>query len=400
MIGFRWHIVTSVVLLFVLSGAFSQSRDSLDVNASLQTADTIEFRHQETLDSLRQSTLQSYDSFKRAHNSVISTAETAAQPLRNEIDDLTETSLPSFEILSSEQVPGIDVTSGNVGDLVEPLAPVKQQGTDVIPVIPPDAESAATVIESKATGAVEATGVTGQLDEAGAINPLPATPGDPQAVKKELIEDGKKMAVNHFAGKEEQLQQAMDRLSAYKKKYHSFESVLDLPKKAPNAMRGKPFIERLVPGLALQIGRTDHWLLDVNPYLGYRFTGRITAGAGWNHRFAYNTDANAFSSGPAIYGPRAYGEYSVGKGFSGRLELEYMNTYVPALFASNPDNPDNREWVFGVMTGMKKEYRITRRLKGTALLLYNLYDPHHRSPYRNRLNGRFGVEWSIKGGSK
>jgi len=28
-------------------------------------------------------------------------------------------------------------------------------------------------------------------------------------------------------------------------------------------------------------------------------------------------------------------------------------------------------------------------------VMYNVYDPNHRSPYKNRLNGRFGVEWNV-----
>lgn len=298
----------------------------------------------------------------------------------------------SLSAPSVPEIPATNLSTGDIGDLADPLAHVQQQ---VAGVIPADAESAAAMIEQKATSIPEAAAVTQQLDEAAALDPLPATPEDPEAMKEELIEDGKKMAVNHFAGKEAQLQQAMDKLAVYKKKYHSIESVANLPRKAPNEMRDKTFVERVVPGFALQVGRNDHWLLDINLYMGYRFTGRITAGTGWNQRIAYSADANAFSSGTVIYGPRAYGEYSIGKGFTGRLEVEYMNTYVPAPFASNPDNPNSREWVFGTMAGMKKAYTITRRLKGTVLLMYNLYDPHHRSPYRNRLNGRFGVEWRI-----
>src|SRR5690606_40766701 len=95
-----------------------------------------------------------------------------------------------------------------------------------------------------------------------------------------------------------------------------------------------------------------------------------------------------------------FGAYDIGKGFSGRLEAECMNTYVPPQFASRPDSPAGREWVVGVLAGMKKTYTITRRLKGTVAVLYNLYDPYHRSPYKSRLNGRFGVEWGIQKKSK
>lgn len=251
--------------------------------------------------------------------------------------------VPSLELpFSGEALPNIpdtNLSTGNIGDLADPLAPIEPDvpilsgqlpvQQQVAGVVPADAESVAVMLEEKAAGLPATANVTQQLDEASALNPMPATPENPEAMKEKLVEDGKKMAVNHFAGKEEKLQQAMDKLSALKKKYESFESVANLPKKAPNPMREKSFVERLVPGVALQPGHSDHWLLDINLYMGYHFTGRITGGAGWNHRFAYDADASAFSSGPVIYGPRVYGEYSIGKGFSPRLELEYTNTYVP-----------------------------------------------------------------------
>lgn len=316
---------------------------------------------------------------------------------------IPDTDLPSLENPISAQalpgmpeVPDLNFSTGDIGELADPLAPIEQQVADVVPAVPAGAAEVTTVLEERAASLPAATGVTEQLDAGEGLNPLIASAGDPEAAKEKLIEDTRKVAVNHFAGKEEELQQAMDKLAALKKKYGSIESVANLPKKVPNPMSSKPFVDRLVPGLALQVGRNVHWLLDVNLYMGYRITTRLTAGLGWNQRVTYSVDANSFSSHSVIYGPRVYGEYGIGKGFSSRLELEYMNTHVPAAFSSNPDNPDGREWVFGAMAGMKKTYTITRRLKGTVLLMYNLYDPYHRSPYSNRLNGRFGVEWRIQ----
>lgn len=52
-------------------------------------------------------------------------------------------------------------------------------------------------------------------------------------------------------------------------------------------MKEKPLIERIVPGIALQVQKKgDDLMVDFNAYAGYRFTGRITAGLGWNQRVA------------------------------------------------------------------------------------------------------------------
>ena len=49
-----------------------------------------------------------------------------------------------------------------------------------------------------------------------------------------------------------------------------------------------------------------------------------------------------------------------------------MNTFVPSTLRGNPDS-GNREWVESFMTGIKKEYKIYKNLKGTALIQYNLF---------------------------
>lgn len=218
---------------------------------------------------------------------------------------------------------------------------------------------------------------------------------DTEKVKAKAIDEGRKAAVDHFAGKQEQLKGAMEQLSKYKQKYHSVASIKDLPKRPPNPMKRKPFVERLVPGLMLQYQRKNAYLLDLNPYVGYRLSGRFTVGVGWNHRYAYISDARSFDSRLRIFGPRSYVDFKLGKGFIARLEGETMNTFVPSTLWGNPDS-GAREWVWGCMTGIKKEYRIYKNLKGTALIQYNIFDPHHKAPYVDRVNSRIGFEYTIK----
>ncbi|HEX5170830.1 MAG TPA: hypothetical protein VFW11_16765 [Cyclobacteriaceae bacterium] len=128
----------------------------------------------------------------------------------------------------------------------------------------------------------------------------------------------------------------------------------------------------------------------------YRFSATLTAGLGWNQRVACNFDENEFHPELRIFGPRTYGEFNVAKGFSARLEFEYMKTAVPSQFSSGNTDVNGREWVFSSMAGLKKEYRFVKSVKGTVLLLYNIYDPHHRSPYGDKLNVRFGFEFPVK----
>ena len=73
-----------------------------------------------------------------------------------------------------------------------------------------------------------------------------------------------------------------------------------------------------------------------------------------------------------------------------------MNTRLPPQFSSRNADPNVREWVFTIMAGVKKEFRFFKNIKGTVMLVYNLHDPQHRSPYVDKLTTRFGFEFPMK----
>lgn len=481
----------AVIFVFVVgcSWVHAQSVDTLLAN--VPSLDTLDFKQEQKLDSIRESVAGEFGSLKNSYDSVTSVADQASKKIQQRIDSLNNLQLPVVHLtqkldsiaawkekklsvvnnkvndlkkkvadkvqsldvpdelkdkaqeltsvvdkldasLPTNQLPdlslngkvplntsGLNIPGGqslpDVPGMENPIPNANLPGTpnvempaevgevtgqvnQVTEAIPKNTDDVAKTIEDQAGKVQEVGEVQKQIGEADKLKEL--TGGnmqDPEAMKKEAIENAKKQAVNHFAGKEEQLKAAMEQIAKYKKKYSSVQSIADLPKKRPNEMRSKPFVERLVPGLALQVHRrSDDWLLDLNPYVGYRFNPRLSAGIGWNQRIGYNVDEHAFKPDVRIYGPRIYGEYKIGKGFSGHLEAEYMNTWVPPRFSSKPNDPTGREWVFSPMAGMKKEYRIVKNVKGTVFILYNLYDPHHRSPYGDKLNMRIGFEFPLK----
>jgi hypothetical protein len=220
---------------------------------------------------------------------------------------------------------------------------------------------------------------------------------DPGSFAKEGVEQLQQAAIDHFAGKEQVLQAAMDKMSKYKDKYTSLSSLANVPKHPPNEMRGKPLIERLVPSFMVQIQKEGNDLLvDFNPHVGYRFTGKLTAGPGWNQRIGYDTKANDFTAKPRIYGPRLFAEYNLWKGFSPRVEIEVMNAMVAPENQPLRMDLGTRQWVWGAFVGLKKEYRFIKNVKGTALIMTRLFDPHNKSPYVDVLNVRLGFEFPMK----
>jgi hypothetical protein len=250
------------------------------------------------------------------------------------------------------------------------------------------------------TKAVELSGLNQTKEQTEALNKYKEMTKkfqNPDSMKSLAKEEIKKAAVNHFAGKEEQLKKAMETISKYKLKYSSINSLADIKKRPPNAMKGKPLRERIIPGVAMQIQKKgDDFMVDFNPYVGYRFSGRITAGLGWNQRVAYDLDVNSFNPDARVFGPRLYGEFKLGKGFSPRLEGEVMNTRIPPSTVTPSADPGQREWVWGAFVGMKKEYKLFKNVKGTAMIMTRLFNPDHKSPYADVLNIRFGFEFPMK----
>ncbi len=250
-------------------------------------------------------------------------------------------------------------------------------------------------IESKVAGMEgvdqlkEGTAMMGQLNQLQDSAAL-------QDKAKELVkEQVMNVAQDHFAGKQEVLQQAMDKMSKLKSKYSEVKSLAELPKKLPNPLKGKPFIERLVPGVFFQIQTSQYFLLDVNPMLMYLISPRLSAGAGWNQRLPF--DELTIRKEERVYGPRVAFEVKWTKGINFRLLPELMNTTIPPLIASSQGlDPAYREWVPSVFVGIKKDFTVYKTIKGNTEVLYNLYDKDGMSPYGDRLAVRFGFEFPMK----
>jgi hypothetical protein len=215
---------------------------------------------------------------------------------------------------------------------------------------------------------------------------------DPEAMKKMAEQQIKKQAVDHFKGQEQVLKQAMDQVSKLKLKYSSVTSLQDIPKRRPNEMKGKPFIERVVPGVTFQFQKLHYYTVDVNPVVSYRFSGHINGGFGWNERLSFNK-WNKLSRRDRIYGPRVFGSYMIKNGFAVKAEVEKMYALIPPSMLV-PDG--ERMWVWSAFVGFKKDYKFAGKIKGNVQMLYNLYKDHYNRPYADRFNVRMGFEFPTK----
>ncbi len=219
-------------------------------------------------------------------------------------------------------------------------------------------------------------------------------PQSEEEAKAALLEQAQTTAINHFQGKEGLLQEAMEKMAKYKKKYSSLASIKDA-KKFYNPLKEKTFRERIFPGIAFQFQKSNDYMLDVNPSLGYRILENVSAGVGFNYRLVRSGENDRWRQNQSIYGPRAFAEVKLFRGFLGYIEYEQMNTRVPEK-AGVSREVGKREWVSGLYTGIKTRYPITRWLKGTAIVQFNWLNNGIKSPYGDSINSRVGFEFYFK----
>jgi len=239
-----------------------------------------------------------------------------------------------------DNAPAIDIPgTGDLNQVTEKAGGIQQQIKDGVTT-----EQVTQALEDKASQVDQVKALQGQTLPSQPDGLPIEIPANSDAAKEQLMTMAKTEAINHFAGKEAVLQQAMDKMSEYKEKYNSVSSITDLPDKRPNPMKEKPFIERLVPAITLQFQSFRYFLMDVNVSAGYRFTEHIIAGLGWNQRWAYSIDDRGFNPSARIYGVRSYGEYKFKKGFALRTDVECMNTFVNQTI-NGTNEVGQREWV-------------------------------------------------------
>jgi hypothetical protein len=254
-------------------------------------------------------------------------------------------------------------------------------------------DKAAEEEAKKMVGSKELDGMTGDLEKY--KKQLGGRPDSAalSMAKEEAKEMVMKEATNHFAGKEEILKGAMDKMAKLKTKYSEVKSMADLPKRLPNPLKGKPLIERLVPGLTLQFMSQKDLLLDVTPSLAYRISPRFKSGIGWNERITFASWLPTITD--RVYGFRNYTEFALPKGFSARADIEYLNAIIPPLLINTTDI-GKREWEWSVLVGLKKDFKILKSVTGNVQTMYRLWSDHDKVPFPDRLTIRMGFEFPMK----
>lgn len=209
------------------------------------------------------------------------------------------------------------------------------------------------------------------------------------AMAKDLANENLK---DPFLGQEEKLKAGVAQLDKLKKKYKSIPDSRYLPKRVPNEMKGKPFRERIVPGVSLQMFKSDRTAIDFQPYFAYKLSGRFRPGIGasWRHAVWLK---KPWMQKDEVYGVRVFNDLRLHTSFYFHTEGEWLHFSEPAKVRYKfPADKDFGEWRFRFNAGLFRTYPINKRLNGQFQILYNIADLT-RFPQNKNTSVRFGFEY-------
>jgi hypothetical protein len=199
---------------------------------------------------------------------------------------------------------------------------------------------------------------------------------------------------NPFIGQEAKLQAGIAQLDKLKKKYGNIPDSRYLPKHVPNEMKGKPFLERLVPGISYQVYTKNKTGIDFSLYLMYRMTGRVRLGTGGGERFIVDGKQPYVSDGRVQFF-RVMADFRGLGSFYFHAEEEWMHYGSGAQSILHmPSDPPAKEWNTKLNIGVIKTYKISRRLNGQTQVLYNSLDLSN-FPQNKNTSIRFGIEYKF-----
>lgn len=314
-----------------------------------------------------------------------------------ELGDFSQASLPNAEIpsldglqqnISIPELEQFEKGLKEVKELEQHSASLKKYKTGIDSL---EREQAEKLIENEVTQQVKNVDEVKALDQGKSLSEAEIEKirayermvkqyQDKDYIEKQMEQKSKTLANDVIAKNAPQVKDAQKRIVKNQKKYKQFSSLSEAKKHPFNSLRGKPFHERFYYGLSLQIQKKDYQQVFFSPQAYYRITGRLTAGIGFSYRVQYDTKPEyEWITENKLSGGKLFAKIGIAKGFFAHAEYE-------KLWVKNKIELQNSQrW----MTGLGRSFRLHKKVKGEALILYNL---SHNSDaiYSNQINIRTG----------
>lgn len=213
---------------------------------------------------------------------------------------------------------------------------------------------------------------------------------NPEDLKDEGKEQLQEQAVDHFAGQEDKLHGAQEKLTSLLGKYQSFTNSSDLSSAVKRtSLEGKTFKERIVVGGNFNVLSTDPVSIDFAPLVGYRLNTKVYVGVGMNYRHTFNDSLKYnWHVSPTNTSFRAFLNYDLIKNFFAYAEAEH------AGLKGSLTEVQKKQWRNNYFIGAGKKFLILPKLFMTVTALYNLNNEDNNPTYPRRFQMRFGFQTS------
>ena len=188
---------------------------------------------------------------------------------------------------------------------------------------------------------------------------------------------------------QEKFDEAQAKMTEAKEKFPALESVENAPKRPPNPYADEPFLKRLKLGFNFQANRQDPASLDLALNVSYLLNKNARFGLGGSYRIGLEENLGGINFDDQVYGVRSFFDYTFFRSFYAEALYEWTSTSVPTL---QNDDATTTQWVPGGMLGVGNRFRVTKKLSGNAVMLYNfMHDAD--SPNPSPWVFRFGFEF-------
>jgi hypothetical protein len=293
----------------------------------------------------------------------------------NSLPSVGDQTLSIPELLPDNVIP-------NVSEEVQQMSDVKTSVTsgDVDQIINQQAVNAGPLRETKQLIDQSKNVGTEVLDASQSANP--------EKLKTEFKD--------YLAGKEEIVKKDLEDIGKLQVKYRDVSDSRLLPKRPPNAMKGKPFIERLIPGVDLQVLHGENVSINFAPMVGYRFSGRIRAGVSAYRGLTYVSKDDALRM-TSLYGVRLSNNIRVIKQVYTHIEVEKFKAdpFAQQVFLKHAAPQSKFSWDTKLNFGALQIHPIGKRINTHFLVLYDLL-MLKQFPNSNGSSVRFGFDYQLR----
>lgn len=282
---------------------------------------------------------------------------------------------------------------GELKDISNPLSDIKGKMGEAKDVLKDPSKAA----EDAAKQLKEVNSLTKEMDNVEKLKSENEALKTAEMMKdpEKLKEEATKIAIDHFAGKEQTLKETMRQLVDIKQKVPSLESLDKLPKnyKWPkNGLKGKPFRERVLFGMNFGIqNKKDTLIVDLFPNISYNLTGRVELGVGGIYRLRENTKNWQLDQENPVWGFNMFGTFKIFNSVRLRIESDAASYPKTKGFGE----PIIRQWRWAWLAGVQTSFKLSKAFTGNIQMLYN-FDRSVTAGFPEHLVLRFGVQYKLK----